>query len=334
MTSLKATVLGLGLGSQRAKGYLQNPQTTLAAVCDTDPERLRAFTAVHPEVRGYGDYVEMLRREAPDIVNVSTPDWLHLEHARQALATGAHVLLEKPMVTSVAEAEALIEAVERSGRRLMVGQNYRRTPMALQAKQLLAEGRLGTVFHAASDTLQNKFGQFARSPWYASHEHPRAALLGTGIHAVDLLRWLLGEVEEVFACGNHLAYPDFPGDDFVLAQFRFRGGAIGRVGVAYAAVLPRGSISPTLELYGTRGTYATGRLYTGAPGTGDWETPAPPAVKNSFWAEVDHLVECLITGAPFDVDVREGARNVAACLAAVEAARSGRPVRPQLAPGD
>jgi UDP-N-acetylglucosamine 3-dehydrogenase len=329
MSSLKATVLGLGLGLHRANGYLQNPDTVLVAVCDTDANRLRAFTEAHPEVRGYADTAEMLRRETPDIVNVSTPDWMHLEHARQALAANAHVLLEKPMVTSLAEAEALIEAVERSGRRLMVGQNYRRTPIALQAKQLLGEDRLGTLFHAASDTFQNKLDQFARSPWYASPEHPRSALLGTGIHAVDLLRWLLGEVEEAFASGNHLAYPGFPGDDFVLAQFRFRGGVIGRVGVAYAAVLPRGFVSPTLELYGTRGTYATGRLYTGAPGASDWETPAPPAVKSSFWSEVDHFVECLLTGASFDVDVREGARNVAACLAAVEAMRTERPVRPQ-----
>jgi predicted dehydrogenase len=329
MTSLKAAVLGLGLGLHRANGYLQNPDVDLVAVCDTDAERVRAFTEAHPEVRGYAEYGEMLRRETPDIVNVSTPDWMHLEHARQALAVNAHVLLEKPMVTTLPEAEALIEAAERSGRRLMVGQNYRRTPMALQAKQLLAEDRLGTIFHAASDTFHSKFQQFARSPWYASPEHPRSALLGTGVHAVDLLRWLLGEVEEAFALGNHLAYPAFPGDDFVLAQFRFESGAIGRVAVAYASVLPRGSVSPTLELYGTRGTYATGRLYTGAPGAGDWESPAPPDVKNSFWSEVDHFVACLRTGVPFDVDAREGARNVAACLAAVEAMHHGRPVRPQ-----
>jgi predicted dehydrogenase len=300
----------------------------LVAVCDADAARLRAFTEAHPAVRGYADYAEMLRRETPEIVNVSTPDWLHLEHARQALASGAHVLLEKPMVTSLPEAEALIAAVESSGRRLMVGQNYRRTPLAVQARQLLAGGELGTIFHAASDTFQNKFRQFTRSPWYASAEHPRSALLGTGIHSVDLLRFLLGEVEEAFAYGNHLAYPDFPGDDFVLAQFRFRGGAIGRVGVAYATVLPRGSVAPTLELYGTRGTYATGRLYIGSSGAGDWQRPDPPDAKNPFWAEVDHFLECLQTGAPFDVDVREGARNVAACLAAVEAARTGRAVKP------
>jgi predicted dehydrogenase len=215
----RAAVLGLGLGLHRANGYLQNSDTVLVAVCDTDAERLRAFTETQPEVRGYADYAEMLRREAPEIVNVSTPDWMHLEHARQALAAKAHVLLEKPMVTSLAEAEALIEAVE--------------------------------------------------------------------------------------------------------------GSAIGRVGVAYAPVLPRGTVSPTLELYGTRGTYATGRLYTGAPGADDWETPAPPAVKDSFASEVDHFVACLQSGTPFDVDVREGARNVAACLAAVEAMRTGLPVRPQ-----
>src|SRR5207244_3122772 len=142
--------------------------------------------------------------------------------------------------------------------------------------------------------------------------------------------WLLVEVDVRFCFGTRLPCAAFPADDFVLAQFRFRSGAIGRVGVAYAAVLPRSSVSPTLELYGAAGSYVTGRVYTGAPGAGDWETPAPPPAKNPFWAEVDHFLECLRSGAPFDVDVREGARNVSACLAAVEAARVGHPIRPVL----
>jgi predicted dehydrogenase len=328
MPNLRAAVIGLGLGRQRAMGYLQNVHVDLCAVCDVDTDRVLAFKREHPEVRGYVDYEEMLHAEKPEIVNVSTPDWMHLEHSRIALERGCHVLVEKPMVCTLREAETMIRAVEENGRTLMVGQNYRRSPMAIVAQQLLAHDRLGTVFYAAAETFQNKRRQFERATWYASAEHPRAALLGTGIHAVDLLRWLLGEVEEAIAYANHLAYRDFPADDFTMALYRFPNDVVGRAGVAYGAVLPRGEGGLTLQVFGSEGTLHNDRFYAGPAGEGAWEQADLPPMKNAFWREVDHLIECLMRGEAPEVDVYEGARNVAACLAGVEAAATGRPVRP------
>ncbi len=329
MKKLNVAVLGLGLGRQRAQGYLQNENARLLAVCDIDAQKVERFVAEHPEVHGYTDYESMMDQEKLDIVNVSTPDWMHIHQSVAALHRGCHVLLEKPMVTSLADAETLIKAVDESGMKLMVGQNYRRTPMAVLAKQLLTEGALGTLFHAVAETYQSKFGQFARSPWYASREHPRAALLGTGIHAVDMLRWLIGEVEEAFAYSNHLAYADFPDDDFITAIYRFEGGVIGRVDVAYASVLPRGAGGFTVSLYGTKGSLERGKVYLGDPGAGDWERRETPDMKDSFWQEVDYFIECIMNDETPAVDVRAGARNVAACLAGVESAKTGRPVVPE-----
>ena len=329
MQEYRVGIVGLGLGKQRAGGYADNPRARIAAVCDTDADRLRAFVTEHEGVRPYDDYETMLDAEALDIVNVSTPDWMHLDHASMALRQGRHVLLEKPMVRSLQEADTLIREVEESGRTLMVGQNYRRIPMSVLAKRLVEEGALGDLFYAASETFQHKRRQFARSPWYASAEHPRAALLGTGIHAVDLLRWLLGEVEEASAYGNHIAYPEFPGDDFTMVQYRFANGVVGRVGVAYGSVLPRGEGGMTLQLYGSRGSLMNERYYVGEPGQGEWRQEELPPVRNPFWQEVDYFLECLDAGVTPAVDVREGARNVAACLAGVEAAATGRPVTPK-----
>ncbi len=328
MDNLRAVVLGLGLGRQRALGYLQNNGVDLCAVCDVDQNRVNDFLKEHPEVHGYVDYQTMLTAEKPDIVNVSTPDWMHLQHAQLALQHNCHVLLEKPMVRTLADAEELIAAVEASSRTLMVGQNYRRTPIAVLAKQLISEGRLGTLFYAVAETFQNKRRQFAKSTWYASAEYPRAALLGTGIHAVDLLRWLIGEVEEAVAYSNHRAYVEFPGDDFTMVMYRFANGVIGRAGVAYGSVLPRGEGGLTLQLYGSDGTLHNDRLYVGENGQGEWEHGEMPPVKNPFWQEVDHFIECLQAGKSPIVDVYEAARNVAACLAGIEAAKTGKPVKP------
>jgi len=325
-STLRVGVLGLGLGRQRALGYLQNENAQLCAVCDINSQRVQKLLVEHPEVHGYDDFETMLKQEELDIANVSTPDWMHLEQSVTAMQHGCHVLLEKPMVTSLADAEALVKAVEKSGLKLMVGQNYRRTPLAVMARRLLEEGTLGTIFHAVSTQYQNKFGQFANSPWYASSEHPRAALLGTGIHAVDMLRWLIGEVEEAFAYSNHLAYRDFPDDDFVTAIYRFENGIIGRVDVAYASVLPSGAGGLELSLYGTKGTLENDRVFIS--GSEGWKRQEMPSMKNSFWQEVDYFVSCILGDQSPAVDVREGARNVAACLAGVEAARTGKPVAP------
>lgn len=328
MDELRVAVLGLGLGRRRALGYLQNENVRLCAVCDINAQKVEKFLSEHPNVRGYGDFETMLKQEKPDIVNISTPDWMHLEHSMTALQYGCHVLLEKPMVTSLADAEKLVRAVDQSGMKFMVGQSYRRTPIGVLPKQLLDEGALGTIFHAVAAMYQNKLRQFAGSPWYASKEHPRAALLGTGIHAVDMLRWLMGEVEEAFAYSNHLAYPDFPDDDFTTVLYRFEGGVIGRVDIAYAPVLPKGAGGLSVSLYGTHGSLEKGKFFRSESGGQDWETRELPPMKDAFWQQIDDFVECILNDQNPAEDVREAARIVAACLAGVESARTGKPVTP------
>jgi predicted dehydrogenase len=328
MSKLRVGIIGLGLGRRRAAGFAQNDAAEVAALCDTDGDKVKAVLAEHPGATGYSDYRDMLKAEKLDIVVVATPDWLHLEQALAALECGCNLLVEKPMVTSLHDAATLIAAVEKSGLLCMVGQNYRRTPIPALTKQLIEDGTLGTVFHVVTDHLADKRKQFARSPWYASSEHPRAALLGTGIHAVDMVRWLGGEVEEAFGYGNHMAYEEFPDDDFTIAAYRLSTGAIGRAVVAYGAIIPPGTGSMRITVYGSKGTVKDGKLYTDADEGRDWRELPLPDLKDSFWDEVDDLLECLQNDTKPIVDAREGARNVAACLAAVEASKTGRPVAP------
>jgi len=131
MKPIRVAVAGLGLGAQRAKGYLQNDNALLCAVCDADLDRLKDFQSQWPGVRGYSNYQLMLETEELDLVNVSTPDWMHFQHVKLALQLDCHVLVEKPMVRNLDEAKMMIDMVETSGKTLMVGQNYRRLPVAV-----------------------------------------------------------------------------------------------------------------------------------------------------------------------------------------------------------
>ena len=131
MKPIRVAVAGLGLGAQRAKGYLQYDNALLCAVCDADLDRLKDFQSQWPGVRGYSNYQLMLETEELDLVNVSTPDWMHFQHVKLALQLDCHVLVEKPMVRNLDEAKMMIDMVETSGKTLMVGQNYRRLPVAV-----------------------------------------------------------------------------------------------------------------------------------------------------------------------------------------------------------
>ncbi|MDQ3701903.1 MAG: Gfo/Idh/MocA family oxidoreductase, partial [Chloroflexota bacterium] len=206
-------------------------------------------------------------------------------------------------------------------------------------KRVLDEGRLGTIFYAEMDYFTHKGRQFNNAPWYKSAEHPRAAILGTGAHAVDLLRWFVGEVEEAWGAGNHLAYPEFPDDDCMIGVFKMAGGAIGKVTQTYASLRGAGEPDLRVTLHGTRGSIEDERLFSldllgRAPAVEvaerrPWQTVPPVQQEHSSHrAGLDHFVDCLLRGEAPQPDGREGARTVAACLAVVEAARTGRPVRP------
>ena len=154
------------------------------------------------------------------------------------------------------------------------------------------------------------------------------------IHGVDLVMGNANKLDVLQHVTPHknpvpaVFCNDLPDDDFTIAVYRLSSGAIARAVVAYGAILPPGEGSMGITVYGSKGTVMDGKLFTDADRGREWRELPLPELKDSFWAEVDHFLECLQRDEQPIVDVREGARNVAACLAAVEASKTGRPVAP------
>lgn len=335
MRGLRVGVAGLGLGRLFASACAGTDLAGRLAICDPDAARRGKIRQEIPKVAAdYPGLSEMLDAEPLDAVCVVTPDHLHRPHAERCLAAGCHVLQTKPLACTLDDGAAILRAAERAGRTLMVAHERRFRAQNRAIRELLAAGELGEIVHLRIDALMDKRGQFRRSPWYASEEAGRSALVGSGIHEVDLLRHFVGRrIEAVSAFGNRLGPLSFPKDKTTAAIFRFEGGAIGQVTVTYEARFPPGEPGREgLTLVATHGMIAGGRVYR--EGRGGWEAlpddtaPLAAGVRGC----VEGFLGAIERGEPPPVAGRDAFDSLAACAAADESAASGKAVVPRCPP--
>lgn len=170
----------------------------LAAICGRDAAAVRAAADRHGWAAAETDWRALIERDDVDVVDICTPGDSHAEIALAALAAGKHVLCEKPLANTVAEAEAMAEAAETAyerGQLAMVGFNYRRVPATALARRMVAEGRLGTLRHVRVTYLQDWLvdPEFPLT-WRLRRESAGSGSLGDlGAHIVDLAQYLAGE---------------------------------------------------------------------------------------------------------------------------------------------
>ncbi|WP_256841116.1 Gfo/Idh/MocA family protein [Ornithinimicrobium cryptoxanthini] len=209
------------------------------------------------------DWREVIERDDIDIVDVCTPGHLHAEVALAALAAGKHVLVEKPLANSVAECEALVAAAADAPGRALLGFNYRRVPALALARELVREGRIGTVQQARLSYLQDWLSDpQAPMTWRLRRESAGSGVLGDlGSHAVDQLHYLLGE-HVTHASGTLRTFvPERPGphgtetvtvDDAAWATLHTDSGVVASLEVSRVATGRKNAL--TVELFGTSGS--------------------------------------------------------------------------------
>jgi predicted dehydrogenase len=211
------------------------------------------------------DWRSAITRDDVDVVDICTPGDTHSEIALAALDAGKHVLVEKPLANSVAEAERMVAAAgaaREHGQRTMVGFNYRRVPALELARRLVAEGRIGTVRQVRASYLQDWLSDpAAPMTWRLRKESAGSGVLGDlGSHVVDQVQHLLSE-RVVSATGQLRTFvPTRPGpdgpeqvtvDDAAWATLETTSGVVASVEVSRMATGRKNGL--TLELYGDRG---------------------------------------------------------------------------------
>ncbi|MDA4893583.1 Gfo/Idh/MocA family oxidoreductase [Streptomyces sp. MS2A] len=335
----RIAVLGAGaIGAVHARlvSALAETEGVLAAIVDVDPARARALAEPY-RVPAFTTLAQARAEAGVDVVAICLPSAYHADAAVEALESGLDVIVEKPIDIALDAADRVIAAERASGRTVSVISQRRFQPAAAFLHRAIEDGELGRI---TSGIAESAF--FRPQAYYDSGDwrgtaaiDGGGALMNQGIHALDLLLWMLGTPVSVQAATGRVAHEGIEVEDVAGATITFANGAIG-VLLASTAAYP--GLPVRLAVHGDRGTgvMEDDRLsvFTAAsglaPGPDDVEERSVP----EGWSAVDvaHLrqyrdvLDAIAQGRAPAITTRDGRRALQVVLAVYESARTGRPV--------
>jgi predicted dehydrogenase len=338
MAEISFGVVGAGMVARyHATAIGRTPGARLAAVCREDASRAAAAAAQFG-VPCETSLEALLARPDIDAVCICTPSGQHAAQVLTAARAGKHVLVEKPMALTLADADAMIGACRDAGVRLAVALQRRVDPVFQDVRAAIEAGALGRLtLGAISVPYLRAQSYYESAAWRGTWAlDGGGALMNQGIHLLDLLVWYMGDAIEVQASAATLAHT-IEVEDCISATLRFEGGALGSV-TATTAAAP--GFPHRVEVYGDQG---------GVQLEGEqivrWEVPGQePRTKNQEPGTVSagagssptgigavghtrllgDFVAALQAGRPPAVPGEQGRRSLAVALAIYESARSGR----------
>lgn len=245
MQPVRCALVGHGMiGREHARILAANPMADLAVVCDTDPV---AASEVPPGSRFTVDLDDALDTEGLEALWVCTPQHVHLPVVERGLMRGLHVFCEKPFASSLDDADRMVELDESATGSLVIGHTLRFDPNYVAVHRAVEEGRLGEIVHVSAR-------------WNAPDYEGRIISGRTtvpqemAIHDLDVMRWLVGDIDRVYAeAAQHEVVG--PGPDAAVATVRFTSGAVGALDHNWILPFDSGLRSDhRLAVFGTRGS--------------------------------------------------------------------------------
>jgi predicted dehydrogenase len=252
-------ILGCGRIAQRHAEHISK-RGELIAVCDIDSEKANALASTYGSM-AYTDFSEMLKQESTiDVVAVCSPNGLHAIHSIEALKAGYHVLCEKPMGLTVQECGEMIQAAERSNKRLFAIKQNRYNPPVAAVKEALDAGKLGKVLSIQLSCFWNRNPDYYANSWKGTKDLDGGTLFTQFSHFVDLLYWLIGDVDEVVSFMENFAHQGIiEFEDTGVVILKFANGAIGTIN--YTVNSFQKNMEGSLTIFGEKGTVKIGGQY-------------------------------------------------------------------------
>jgi len=253
---IKFAIIGCGhIARKHVEAILNADGANLVAVCDRIPNAMKEYQDKY-DVDTFTNHLELLERDDIDVVCICTPSGTHAKLACDAARKGKHIVLEKPIALSTSDAEQIIQTCEEFRVKLTVVHPNRFKPAVIELKKLLDDNKLGIISHINATVRWNRNqAYFDEVPWRGTKGMDGGVLLNQAIHNLDLVQWLVGDVEQVFSM-NTTRFRDIETEDVATGLVRFKDGVLGVVEAA--VTIYDKSLEETLSIFGEKGTVQIG----------------------------------------------------------------------------
>jgi D-apiose dehydrogenase len=332
----------VGIGSGYFAGFQYRawnriPEVKVTAMCNRSIEKANSIMQECGIANHYTDYIEMLDREKPDIVDIITPPETHLEMCREAADRGIHIVCQKPLAPTMEEAEEIVDYVSGKDIRFMVHENWRFQPWFREIKRLLEDGVIGrphTIYFRSR--MGDGWGENAyipRQPYF--REYPRFLIYENGIHFIDTFRYLFGEVDTIFADLRKIN-PAIKGEDAAHVWFKMNNGvrAFWDANRYNEPNYPNARLTFGESLIegeeGSLRLYPDGGLTIQRLGEKEhqheYSFQSIEFAGDCVYATQRHFMDCLISGEPFEPNGEDYLRSLSVQEAVYTSSKTGKPV--------
>jgi len=337
---LKFAIIGCGRISKRHAELLGSGQisnASLCAVCDTVEQKARTLGEQF-KVPWFRDMHEMMRDTNPDVVVILTESGRHAEHTLAIAPYRKHIVVEKPMALTLDDADAMIRVCDAAGIRLFVVKQNRFNVPVVQLRKALEAGRFGKL---VLGTVRVRWcrdqAYYNQDPWRGTWALDGGVLTNQASHHIDLLEWMMGDVETVSAMST-TALVKIEAEDTAIVNLRFRNGALGII-EATTAARPR-DLEGSISILGEGGSVEIGGFAVNAMKTWAFTKESiddsdviskysvnPPNVYGfGHQAYYDHVIDCITNGSQQLVDGLQGRRSLELISAIYESIETGRQI--------
>jgi UDP-N-acetyl-2-amino-2-deoxyglucuronate dehydrogenase len=354
--TLRTALVGCGkVGSIHAQALRELPESDFVAACDANLDRAEDFAALWG-ARPFVDLAEMLATARPEVVILATPHPLHARAAILAAEAGAHVLVEKPLAANLRDADDMIAAARKAGVTLGVVSQRRFYEPVQRIKAAIDAGKIGKpVLGVFSMFSWRDPSYYLSDPWRGKWDaEGGGVLVNQSPHQLDLLRWFLGDIEEVSGTWANLNHPEVEVDDTAVATLRFKNGGLGSI---VTSLSQRPGLFTKVHVHGTSGasvgvetdrgaTFVAGVSSIAEPPLNDiWTIPGEEHLLAEFQLEdraqfaaidattyyhalqIQDFLRSILEGRPPLVSGEDGREVVALFTAIYRSHREGRPIR-------
>jgi len=321
--TIKVGVVGLGIGQRHLMEYSLLDNVQIVGAADVDETRAKEI-AERFDTKPYFSLAQMIENEDLDAVSICTPPKPHLELTKLAAENKIHILCEKPMAPKIEDCERMIEACEKNGVKLMLGFKKRFAPAFNFVKEHFEEwGRPFWAFYKYPIGYVDK-------DWFWASDDGRGPTVENTVHSIDMLRYLLGEVDRIYAEADTYLAKDRAEYDSTVFTFRFKSGAIAAIGGGCSSIW--GFTTERLAIHLEKAV---------AEIDGALDRPSHLAYRlrkdeekhelnfenaDGFKGEIEHFISCIINDEEPRATGQDGLENLRICLAVSESATKNAPV--------